>query len=92
VQPLLVPDWILDKEKLSQFVNHIIYGMYLGFQNDFAPERGYGDPAKTKEYLIIGPADILFDEEIDLFTNRNSDGAVYDTELEYPGNNPIYCI
>jgi len=88
VLPLTVPAWMTDKDKLSLFVNQIIYGVYLGFQNNFE----YGAVGDMKTYLCIGPDDILFDEEIDAFTNRNNDAAVYDTELEDSADYPIYSI
>ncbi len=88
-QPLTVPDWMMDKQKLAEFVNQIIYGIYLGFQSDFCRGGGLVD---LREYLRIGPEDILFDKEIDLFTNRNHDAAVYDTRLEDLEDYPIYCI
>ena len=89
IHPVQIPPWIMDKDKVVEFVNRIIYAMYLGFQADFEL-RGRG--TNTEEYLTIEAKDVLYDKEVDAFTNYNHDGAVYDTDMESYGLSPIYAV
>ena len=85
-----------DKEKLCMIINEISYGCYLLFQNQFS----YNDEKtgelcqRTKQYLMISPNQILVNEEVDAYLKSdafmNSETFILDTDLDYPGNNPVY--
>lgn len=85
-----------DKEKLCKIINEISYGCYLAFQNQFNyNEEKTGQLCqRTKEYLQIKPTQILLNEEVDAYLKSdafmNSETFILDTDLDYPGNNPIY--
>jgi hypothetical protein len=84
------------KDELCIIINEISYGCYLAFQNQFSyNEEKTGEICqRTKDYLKIKPEQILINEEVVAYLKSdafmNSETFILDTDLDYPGNNPVY--
>jgi len=76
-----------DKEELCKIINEISYGIYLAYQNPFPNEN-------IKEYLKIKPKQLLINEEVTKYLTEtewdNSDTYVFDSDLDFENNTPIF--
>ena len=87
-------EWNIDKDQLAKIINELSYGCYLAFQPGIEQES---NSKYLREYLKIKSSNIYFNEEIDDYINKydnclNHEFYVLDTDLNYPGNYPIYSI
>lgn len=90
-------DKIPTKEQLCKIINEMVYGHYLLYQNmfEYNDEKSGEICEGTKKYLQqIKPERILINEEVDQYLKNtkwdNSETFILDTDLDYPGCNPIY--
>ncbi len=85
-----------DKEQLCKIINEISYGLYLLYQNSFEynNEKSGELDNHTKQYLQITPDQILINEEVVKYLQEvewdNSETYVFDSDLDYNNNTPIF--
>ena len=85
-----------DKEQLCKIINEISYGLYLLYQNSFEynNEKSGELDNHTKQYLQITPDQILINEEVVEYLQEvewdNSDTYVFDSDLDFDNNSPIF--
>ena len=88
----------MTKDQIAYLVNGLLGPMYLMYQ---FWTRGDDDPVSDSErvgkYLAIKSGDIYLNEEGEDFliiedTLTNGEVLVIDTDLDHPGNTPVYVI
>lgn len=85
-----------DKELLCKIINEISYGTYLLYQNSFEYDKEKSGELceRTKKYLQITPAQILLNEEVTEYLKENnwgnSETYIFNSDLDYENNNPIF--
>lgn len=85
-----------DKELLCKIINEISYGTYLLYQNSFEyNEEKSGELCeRTRKYLQITPDQILLNEEVTEYLKEsdwdNSETYIFNSDLDYENNNPIF--
>ena len=85
-----------DKKKLCKIINEISYGLYLLYQNSFEynEEKSGNICKRTKEYLQITPDQILINDEVTKYLSEvewdNSDTYLFDSDLDFENNCPIF--
>ena len=85
-----------NKDELCNIINEISYGLYLLYQNSFEYNEEINGTlnAKTKGYLQIRPDQILINEEVVKYLEEvewdNSDTYIFDSDLDYENNTPIF--
>jgi hypothetical protein len=83
------------KEQLLDMINHMSYAHYRLYQNKY---RDVGHPdTHIETYLQLQITDVLIGPEVDAYILScnswdNSETVILDTDLDYPGSDPIYLI
>jgi len=79
---VLLGEWVVTKDDVARLFNETSYALYLLHQSH---KHQVENAESIKNYLQIEPKDVYFDEEIDNFTNFNSDGCLATLEHDHIG-------